>query len=544
MNTTKTLDDDIEYYQRSCHHRLKTARLLSGAGVVLMLALALTLLYFWGRNINVSEYAFKYRYLALAIMVPLLIACAIEWLGFSRIKKILSVYEQVLADLEHVLRCNDRALVHQAIETAKDRSSKNPLAKRLIAQQGTALSGHIETLRKADLHKQLHAELQVFKQECKAELKYLKAQLPLVKAKEQIRSSLESIQRRRDEISTQWKTAFEQFSWWNKLKYAGTTPDFSGMNQITRDLKKMDAQLTAKHSADLERLDSHFEQLKTTAFTRVMTAKSQAEKFIDQCNSRNTIDSDLLKNALLFSALSVPVSVWADLNSAGNVYDALRGVNGNFSDMSDTEIWWETLFLSEESLTGLASLTKGAYFEQLVAGDTGGALFEHFNHPDTDIVIDSVAYQLKATDSASYVNSVDDEIPVIATSEVALQTDAIDSGFSNEEITQAVDLALGDTVIDIGDTAVDAILSGVGGLGVLATLQGINHAAEMHANGGDAVEALFEGAGVAITGTARGLVGAAEMTYNVLASRPSRFVGRLVLKGLKKLDDKMMQAGQ
>ena len=108
------------------------------------------------------------------------------------------------------------------------------------------------------------------------------------------------------------------------------------------------------------------------------------------------------------------------------------------------------------------------------------------------------------------------------------------------EISQAVDLALGDTVIDIGDTAVDAILSGVGGLGFLATIEGINHAAEQHKNGGDAVEALFDGAGVAIIGTARGLVGAAEMTYNVLASKPSRFLGRMILKVLKKLDDKMM----
>jgi hypothetical protein len=155
-----------------------------------------------------------------------------------------------------------------------------------------------------------------------------------------------------------------------------------------------------------------------------------------------------------------------------------------------------------------------------------------------------VAYQLKATDSGSHVKSVDEEIPVIATSEVALQTDAINSGFSNDELTHAVDLAIGDSVIDFGDTSVDAILSGIGGLGFFATLKGINHAAEMHANGGDAIESLFEGAGVFIIGTPHGFVGAAEMTYKILMSRPSRFLGRLTLKGLKTLDDKMMIAGQ
>ena len=129
---------------------------------------------------------------------------------------------------------------------------------------------------------------------------------------------------------------------------------------------------------------------------------------------------------------------------------------------------------------------------------------------------------------------------MIATSEVALTTDAIDSGFSNEEITDAVDLALGDKVVDVGDSVVDAILTGVGGLGLFATIEGINHAAKQYENGGDGAEALFEGAGVAIEGTARALVGAAEMLYKLLMSRPVRFVGRMIYKALVKLDDRIM----
>ena len=45
----------------------------------------------------------------------------------------------------------------------------------------------------------------------------------------------------------------------------------------------------------------------------------------------------------------------------------------------------------------------------------------------------------------------------------------------------------------MGDTAADAILAGLGGLGFFATIQGINHASEKYENGGDAVEAVFEG---------------------------------------------------
>ena len=77
-------------------------------------------------------------------------------------------------------------------------------------------------------------------------------------------------------------------------------------------------------------------------------------------------------------------------------------------------------------------------------------------------------------------------------------------------------------------------------MGLFATMQGINHAGEHYKNGGDGVEAIFNGAGVAIEGTARALVGTAELGYKVLSSRPSRFIGRTLLAGLQKLDDKMM----
>ncbi len=52
---------------------------------------------------------------------------------------------------------------------------------------------------------------------------------------------------------------------------------------------------------------------------------------------------------------------------------------------------------------------------------------------------------------------------------------------------------------------------------------------------------MFEGAGVAIEGTAKGIVDAGEMAYKAVMSKPSRFVGRTVLKGLKKLDEKLFE---
>jgi hypothetical protein len=234
------------------------------------------------------------------------------------------------------------------------------------------------------------------------------------------------------------------------------------------------------------------------------------------------------------------VSIVGDLYASDQVFDALRGVNGNFESMSNSEIWWETLWMSPESLVGLTSLTKGAYFEQLVASDTGGQLFENFNHADTDITIDGIEFQLKATDSINYINSVEDDIPVITTSEVAAQTGAIDSGYDDAELTNTVDLAIGGTVVDAQDTAIDAILAGAGTLGFFATIHGINYAQAQYDNGVKAEEAVLEGLGVAIEGTAKGIVDASEMAYNVVTSRPMRFIGRGIVKGLIKLDEKMI----
>lgn len=236
-------------------------------------------------------------------------------------------------------------------------------------------------------------------------------------------------------------------------------------------------------------------------------------------------DKAIAKSALWLSSLSVPVSAWSDITRSEDIYATLRSVNGNFAEMSDGEIWFQNLMMPGESLAGLVSLTKGAYFEKLVADKTGGELFANFNHPDTDIVIDGVAYQLKSTDSTAYLDTVAEGVPIIATSEVAQASEAFDSGITDAEIERATELALGGSVIDFPDTAVDAVLTGVGGLGLLATIRGVGHAAQQYNDGKSGEEAIFEEVGVAVTGTAKGVVDTAELGYKVITSQPSRFVG-------------------
>ena len=140
------------------------------------------------------------------------------------------------------------------------------------------------------------------------------------------------------------------------------------------------------------------------------------------------------------------------------VYEALRRANSNFAELSNSDIWFETMLLSlinPDSYQGMVNLTKGAYFELLVANDTGGLLHENFNTPDTDMFLNGSLVQLKATDSEAVIDSVAPGITVIATSEVASNTSAIDSGYSNEEVTNTTENALGGDVFDTSGSLMD-----------------------------------------------------------------------------------------
>jgi hypothetical protein len=348
---------------------------------------------------------------------------------------------------------------------------------------------------------------------------------PLTRIKKQLSSTLGKLKERKKEIQEKWELAYKDFSWWNKIMQSGS-PDLTKIDKDISEINKLNSTFNYKHREDLDMLQKGHTKALSLSDHRLKYTYNEVKKRIMNDKEIGIKSNDLLQKAFLCSTFSASVSVWDDFSRAGDIYDSLRNVNQNFAGMGDTEIWWETLWMSEESLNGLRSLTKGAYFEQLVADDTGGELFEHFNHEGTDITIDGLEVQLKATDSISYIESVDPDIPIIATSEIAEKTNAIESGFSNEELTDSIDLALGGTVFDAVDTVADSILSGLGGLGLFATLRGINHATKKYNNGEDGLEAIVEGAGVAIVGTAKGIVDTGELVYKTATSRPSRFVGR------------------
>lgn len=192
-------------------------------------------------------------------------------------------------------------------------------------------------------------------------------------------------------------------------------------------------------------------------------------------------ERQMVQASAIAGGLGIVFHAGSSFAESMNVYEALRRANSNFAELSNSDIWFETMLLSvinPDSYQGMVNLAKGAYFEQLVANDTGGLLHENFNTQGTDMLLDGSLVQLKATDSESLIDSVAPGTTVIATSEVAANTSAIDSGYSNEEVTNTTENALGGDVFDTSGSLMDGAVLFSGGIGVFASLKGLCAAGE------------------------------------------------------------------
>lgn len=253
-----------------------------------------------------------------------------------------------------------------------------------------------------------------------------RSQSPAIKAERTISDAIKNLVKLKADAEKRLDEEREirRLKWWFDL----THPDFEDVEEKIEELKAARQKLLA--SGDIAKTESYFHDLTDRVERRTRDIEREAIAFIPAAPNDNFDEQRIVQGALMLSALSVPVSAWDDISQAGSVYDSLREVNGNYADMTDTEIWFDTLTMAGPELAGLANPTKGALFEAHVESSFGGELHEHFNHPDTDIVIDGIAYQIKATDSASYIDTVADGIPVISTSEVASITGSLDGGYS------------------------------------------------------------------------------------------------------------------
>ena len=462
--------------------------------------------------------------LGLALLVAFWVASRSK----SRLQRFISAEQDIATAMGSTSSAEIRNIVHDLRDSAETDSAIHVL----YAASSSRIGHHFEHVLEVEVRNERSRRIRELCENARKivlqQVELQRSESPAIKAERTIGDAIENLVKLKADAEKRLDEEREsrRLKWWFDL----TRPDFEDIEEKIEELKAARHKLIA--SGDITKTESYFHDLTDRVERRTREIEIEAVACIPAAPNDKFDEQRIVQGALMLSALSVPVSAWSDISQAGSVYDSLREVNGNYADMTDTEIWFDTLTMAGPELAGLANLTKGALFEAHVESSFGGKLHEHFNHLDTDIVIDGVAYQIKATDSASYIDTVTDGIPVISTSEVASITGSLDGGYSNEDLTNTVDLALGGTVLDISDTALDAVLTGVGGVGIFAILSGVRSASAKYKETGDALESLAEGLSTATVHTARTTVNMAEMAtkgvVGVATSRPVRFAGSLV----------------
>lgn len=450
----------------------------------------------------------------------------------SRSKSRLQCFISAERDIATAIGSTSSEEIRNIVHDLRRSAETDPAIRDLYAASSPQISHHLERVLEVEVRNERSRRVRELCGNARKiilqQIELQRSESPAIKAERTISGAIENLVKLKADAEKRLEEEREsrRLKWWFDL----TRPDFEEVDEKIEELRSARQKLIA--SGDIAKTETYFRDLTSLVERRTGEIEKDAIASIPARPHDKFDDQRVVQGALMLSALSVPVSAWGDISQAGSVYDSLREVNGNYADMTDTEIWFDTLTMAGPELAGLANLTKGALFEAHVESSFGGELHEHFNHPDTDIVIDGVAYQIKATDSASYIDTVADGIPVISTSEVASITGSLDGGYSNEDLTNTVDLALGGTVLDISDTALDAVLTGVGGVGIFAILSGARSASAKYKETGDALEALADGLSSATVHTARTTVNMAEMAtkgvVGVATSRPVRFAGRMV----------------
>lgn len=431
--------------------------------------------------------------------------------------------------LQNLLDAGSSAEILDLRADLDSRAINDPAVAYLLSLRDREISNHSSSVRDREVRLEREAAIRQLCAQAGGNLhkkiEALREDDPFLRAKRTLRNAIRSIGEQKAAALRQIDEAIaKSFLKWRKQ---WSRPDFAEVDLKIAELE--DALRTLEQSPQFRQADQRFADLAVMVERRAHDVETVALTAIPQ-SRKEAFDSDwVVRNALYVSALSVPVSAWGDLSQASDIFATLRNVNGNYAGMSDVDIWLDTLMMPGEQLAGLVALTKGAYFEELVAADFGGVRFEHFNHADTDLVIDGVEYQVKATDSASYINSVADHIPIIGTSEIADTTRAISGPIDNETLTDAVGEALGGPIIDLSDTALDAVFSGLAFISIVGLVKGIARGASIYRETGDAVEGLASGVGVTFEESVWAVINSFELiTRGALAvatSKPARYLG-------------------
>src|SRR5690606_36644938 len=142
---------------------------------------------------------------------------------------------------------------------------------------------------------------------------------PVLAARDAAIQRLARVKARRVQLEADVDEMLEGKSWWTQLSY--DYPDYNKMDKEIRDLErdvKLFLSRNAKTIREAEekldaaagRIDKRLRRIEETVIGAVPDRRQE------------TFDGDTIaRDALILSALSIPVSAWQDISQSGEVYD-------------------------------------------------------------------------------------------------------------------------------------------------------------------------------------------------------------------------------
>ena len=213
--------------------------------------------------------------------------------------------------------------------------------------------------------------------------------------------------------------------------------------------------------------------------------------------------------AVLSGVIPAGASAMGDVSEANAIFDAAREANGKFEFMSNNEIVEYCHGLSDTQLNGMVSLVHGRYFENIVADETGGTLFESHTHANTDMILDGTEISIKSNDATA--DSIT-EFETISPKDLNMNDEAL--------IGRTAEVMDGD-IID----ATDALISGTVGFGTMAMLQAAGRSLEEWESLDEYEKTKMRAAWLGTKATAGAAASTAKGTWSLL---------KLAGKGMKK----------
>lgn len=148
---------------------------------------------------------------------------------------------------------------------------------------------------------------------------------PILAARDAAIQRLARVKARRVQLEADVDEMLKGTSWWTQLTY--DYPDYNRMDKEIRDLEGDVSLFLTRNAKEIQGAEDKLHAAAGRIDARLQLIEKTVIDAIPDSRQEPFNGDTIARNALILSALSVPVSAWQDISQTGEVYDALRLVN-------------------------------------------------------------------------------------------------------------------------------------------------------------------------------------------------------------------------